>query len=395
MLKKQLILGLLTLLLIFMLYYLFNRVDRYSLPNLRSLFTPNHQILSSTLPLELKWEFQTNKMIEETIFGEDGTVYVKTKNTLYALNPEDGQIKWEHSIQRKNRGLTLPYENLIFITANNDTVLQALNTSDGSLVWQIPIGNFSQAQSYSDLPTIVYLSVDDKRLYIGLNLRRGNQVLAFELETWDFLWKSNPRSGVPYTMSIDQTAMLVDAKELIWLDKETGETIRVEKSSPESYRPPLYSNEMIYASGEFLRAIKLKTLQKKWRFAHGCSSDWWDSRIPHPPLIVNGVAYIVATCDLAYAVDADTGHLLWRYQTDNQKGINSFTVFQNLGYLITEDATLYALDLDTGEVIGQMETSPQTMPLASYQHLNSNDKLLLLHYADYQLLALAPSEIIP
>jgi outer membrane protein assembly factor BamB len=346
-----------------------------------------HWLGDSTLPVQLAWEFTADEIITDPpMFGEDGTVYLKAGTYVYALDPDTGEVKWQFRRSSHVWGSILPLGDLVLVTTEADQVLQALRAEDGEAVWRISVDDLAQTSAplLSFPPAIEHLSADEQRIYVGLDLHGGNQVLALEPHTGQLLWKSPPRP-FPASMSSAPEQFIISSRELFFLDKEIGALVRSEQNNIYSYRPRLYTKDTMYTSGGIARAIALDTLEEKWRISHGCSS--WDPRIPEPPEVVDDVAYFLTTCHLAYAVNTDNGRLLWRYADKNERNVLSFVVYQGMGYLMTADATLHAVDLETGREMGELTSTPDVMPFETRDYLAANEKLLLVHYRGYQLFA--------
>jgi outer membrane protein assembly factor BamB len=355
--------------------------------------TNDYRLLDSTLPVDLTWQFQTaDKIRDLPVIAEDGDIYVRADTNIYALDSENGQIRWKHQANGYVSGLILP-PNTGLIIIVSDGEIKALHARDGSLVWQAPLKEFVQTQSQIGHPSVDYLFADSERIYAIINLRRGIQVSAFEPKIGQLLWKAPPelpnRRSVPYAAFIDREWIAVEEGDIFILDKETGEVIQQEEFPFESYRPPVYDNGFVYTSGEVVSAVDIDTMQEKWHFGHECSG--WDQRIPYPPDIIKDVAYLLTTCHLAHAVSADNGQLIWSYEDDNEQSVRSFTVFQGIGYLLTQDATLHALDLETGREIGRMKADPQVVQSTIPKYLVAGQDTLLVRYGDHQLFAFRSS----
>jgi outer membrane protein assembly factor BamB len=362
----------------------------YWLMNLLFPSTSHFELMNSTLPIQLAWEFQAMNAIRiPPIVGEDGTVYINADDYIFALDPENGQIKWRHQITQDAYGFILPYTDLVFVTTSMDSILQALRARDGRLVWEVALAEFAQAHDLSP-PSTKTLFADGGYIYVGLTLRRGTDVLVFEPATGRLVWKAQEKlsnqAGVPFTIFAGQEGIIVDSGDLIILDKTTGQILRWEEDPPiRSSRPPSYNAGVLYTNGEIVRAVDLNTLQEKWRFEHGCSGSW-DPLFRSPPIIADEVAYLLTNCQFVYAVTPDTGQLLWRYEDSRQQSPDAFTIFQDVGYLLTTDATLHALDLRTGQELGYLEAKPQrTAPIES--NLIAGSRLLLVRYGSNQLFA--------
>ncbi|HVN37945.1 MAG TPA: PQQ-dependent dehydrogenase, methanol/ethanol family [Myxococcota bacterium] len=90
------------------------------------------------------------------------------------------------------------------------------------------------------------------------------------------------------------------------------------------------------------------------------------------PIVVDGVLYGTASWSVVYALDAATGHLLWRYdpQVPKQKGRDACCDVVNRGvalwqgrvYVGALDGRLIALDAATGRPLWQVQTTDTAKP---------------------------------
>jgi outer membrane protein assembly factor BamB len=269
----------------------------------------DYQLMNSTSPLNLAWQFQASDMIEDPpIVGTDGTIYVEAGETIYALNSENGQSKWQRQMGPKRSGFILPIANLVLITTLEDSIIQAVSIHDGKLIWEQSLQEFVQAQSPLGRPAVAHLITDDERVYVGVTLKRGTQVLAFEPSSGNLLWEASlelsSQRDIPYAMfDTHDNIIVLTGGFLFTLDKATGEIIRSDDIFIKSYRPPAYQSGTMYTSGDIVQAIDVDTLQEKWHIGHECSG--LDPRIPYSPQIIDNIIYVLTTCHLVYAVSAD------------------------------------------------------------------------------------------
>ena len=74
------------------------------------------------------------------------------------------------------------------------------------------------------------------------------------------------------------------------------------------------------------------------------------------PTVTNGVVYAGSNDDHIYALDAETGALLWGFETGG--GIRSSpTVANDIVYVGSNDNHVYALDASTGDLLWSHDTA--------------------------------------
>ncbi|HLX84728.1 MAG TPA: PQQ-binding-like beta-propeller repeat protein [Terriglobales bacterium] len=150
------------------------------------------------------------------------------------------------------------------------------------------------------------------------------------------------------------------------LDQETGKEKWNFKSRMPIASSPAVTADALYfvSSAGSLAALDLKTGQPKWvsgmeyerkfeaKNLHGYPSaaqtipDAWDI-FTSSPAAANGKVYFGSGDGNVYAVDAQTGMLLWKFQTKDVVH-SSPAVVDNTVYIGSWDSYLYALDADTG-----------------------------------------------
>jgi len=113
------------------------------------------------------------------------------------------------------------------------------------------------------------------------------------------------------------------------------------------------------------------------------------------PAIVNGVVYFGSYDGNVYALNANTGALIWKYATGNQIEKSSPAVVNNIVYIGSDDDNVYALNAATGAKIwtyttgAQVESSPTVVNGVVY--VGSNDgKLYALDASSGAYLWAAP-----
>lgn len=155
-----------------------------------------------------------------------------------------------------------------------------------------------------------------------------------------------------------------DAKNVIlnggsWEPKWTNQTPNLITSSPLFYNGKIYvtsGGDVNRNSG--LYAFNATTGEKLWEFSDLTNLDIFRGQAEGSPVITEGKV-IFATNGLesyVYAVDAETGSLVWRFPLSNHGVKGSPCVLGGVVYVLTFDGFVYAIDVLGG-----------TAPLASYK----------------------------
>ena len=165
--------------------------------------------------------------------------------------------------------------------------------------------------------------------------------------------------GVVYIAAMDG--------HLYAIDQETGkEKWNFKSSMPIASSPAVVGGALYFVSSAgSLVSLDLKTGQPKWVYSieyerkfeaknlHGyppaaqTMPDVWDM-FTSSPAVANGKVYFGSGDGNVYAVDAQTGVLLWKFPTKDVVH-SSPAVVNNTVYIGSWDSYLYALDGDTGQ----------------------------------------------
>jgi eukaryotic-like serine/threonine-protein kinase len=165
--------------------------------------------------------------------------------------------------------------------------------------------------------------------------------------------------GVVYIAAMDG--------HLYAIDEQTGkEKWNFKSRMPIASSPAVVGDTLYFVSSAgSLAALDIKTGQPKWVYAieyerkfeaknlHGLPSaaqtipDAWDM-FTSSPAVANGKVYFGSGDGNVYAVDAQSGTLLWKFSTKDVVH-SSPAVVNNTVYIGSWDSYLYAIDADTGQ----------------------------------------------
>ncbi|MEX0786548.1 MAG: PQQ-binding-like beta-propeller repeat protein [Dehalococcoidia bacterium] len=234
------------------------------------------------------------------LYGTPGastdTVFIPThKDTLYAINADDGQLAWP------------PFE------------------TDGSLIGGVVVSEDT-----------LYFGSNDGRVY-ALDVASGSIRWA-PFPTGEPVW-STPAlaNGMLLVTSLDGKLYVIDAADgrLAWTF-DTGAGVA---------SPPVVDEAtgQVYLAGfdGKLRAVDLETHEENWSVSAG---NWFWTE----PLVSGGVVYAGSLDGKVYAVDAATGDLVWE-PFDTGEPVRSAPVLAGESLIVVNRAgEVFGLDPETG-----------------------------------------------
>lgn len=236
--------------------------------------------------------------------------------SVYALDESDGDISedWKQSALAKDRIVAAPVqaEGLVFVGTADNFIL-ALEADSGELAWQ-----FEAEHSIWSTP-----SYRDGVLYVG---SLDKNIYALDAQTGDLLWEQIVAGSVSGQVAVGDSLIYVGSfdKQLHALDKETGEI--------------------------------------RWEVPEGGTEDWvWAA-----PLLVENIVYFTDKSGNVFAVDAETGRILWTADIEGQVvaapiSANGIVFIASAGLVNNGDdirrGTIIALDAETGEELWRKETT--------------------------------------
>jgi outer membrane protein assembly factor BamB len=293
------------------------------------------------------WRRATRGPVPSTPAVAAGLIYfVSYDGNFYALNAETGTLKWKfategerrfeakglHGMQPKNQTIADPFD--IYLSSpvvadgivyfgSGDGYLYALDAATGDLRWKFKTGDVVHA-SPAYVNGVVFVGSWDSYFY-AVDAKTGNEKWRFHGGEDPLIhnqvgFQSSPAviDGTVYTGCRDAQVYALDAatgKEKWRFDNALSWVI----TSPAVTKGKVFfatSDSSLYHVAD---AATGKSLVRKQGKAYMFSS----------PAIAGNVAFIGVLNGTLEARDANTGELLWDYQTDASK--------QNRGWVLTAD----------------------------------------------------------
>lgn len=244
----------------------------------------------------------TPTIVEDTIYlsgGQDGSIY--------ALNLENGNIKWS-----KNIGQPAIYESPIYKDGTvivssgltDNASVYALDATNGNVKWSVELGGSSFfggaiGQEY------VYIGSYENRTIRALQLSDGAEVWSKQVSQEGFASKPVFHEGAVYV----QTANFGNgAGSLLAIDGNNGEILWQTAGIGDSQAgsPIIYEDLVIAGSSsmQVLRAFNKNTGEELW------SNRTVGSTLHNGAVSANGVLFFSGTSGLMQAIDVYSGTIL-------------------------------------------------------------------------------------
>lgn len=268
----------------------------------------------------LRWSYELSAFPEPVV--GDGLVFVGKYNTLTALRLETGAPAWnfstpdilydEWNYSRMQAVRTPAYHAGLVVLPTSGPTVFALNVSKGAAAWAYTLPEYSDADAL-DAPAVVARG----QLLVGSSFRT---FVSMDSKKGTLLWQYNVSSGAVSAPGLDERTAIVARNDYF----------------------------------ENVVALDIHTGFEMWKYRVR-------SQVPHPPLVHAGRAYFYAWDNYVHALDAETGEVVWRFETGDIPSCvgNQFCIRDspapaiNNGILFVPglDGVLYGLDADKGSVV--------------------------------------------
>lgn len=354
-------------------------------------------LISSTFAQDsLLWKFSTGSMIHSSPVISGNNLYIGSGDKfLYSVNKNSGEINWKYETIGKVHSTPFVYENTIIFTSS-DGKIYSLNKDTGKLLWNFSTGGekrYDLWDYYISSPVvnhdIVYVGSGDSSIYaIGVN--SGEKIWSYKTGG---IVHATPvvKDNIVYIGSYDGNFYALNSQtgEIIWKFKTIGETYfpkgEIQKAAV------LFDNIVAFGSRDYnVYALDSKTGTGKWNMKEfgswivatplisgdniyfGTSDTQsfyclnktdgnvkWKISLPmrvYGSAVENdGLIYFGCFDGILRGVDAATGELKWKYQTEASK-MNYSTVYKSDGHFV-EGFELYGNNV--------METERKILKLGS------------------------------
>jgi outer membrane protein assembly factor BamB len=290
----------------------------------------------------IKWTAKKTYGFSFTLDQNSEILYVLTlsegaeTSVLEALNTQNGQLVWSLRMTGYTRPRLLLHEDVLYVTGRNGYVC-AVDTQSRQFKWNKEIG-FSFNSDVVVIGEVLCFSDTASTLY-GLNR-----------ETGDIIWSFNPIEDVKMTpLSAFDGRVYVGSSNgsLYALDASTGQVVwQTDTGILHKNSIPVIGNNKVYIENQSRNTLIIDISSGKIMQQVRICSD--SPRSPSFLAVKDEIAYLDNNNGYFCAFDTNKCRELWKINTRKYLAIRNFVISDSAIYIACFGA-LYALDLSTGE----------------------------------------------
>lgn len=205
----------------------------------------------------------------------------------------------------------------------------------GELIWEFPADN-----SINSSPVVadglVYFTDRDDNL-VAVDVQTGNWEWYFEMDTGVF-GKCSP------TVT-DETIYIGSGDGCLYAISTSGEKLWEFEAEEAVKCQPVVRNDSVYFAdrGGHIFSVHASSGEEEWHADLSCDQEIFKSSIDAS----HEAVYVGSPDNNLYALDADTGSQVWKFQTRGST-TSSPAVADDTVYIGSRDENLYAIDTETG-----------------------------------------------
>lgn len=308
-----------------------------------------------------------------------GTLFVGGYERLWALNPQTGDEMWRYdpdAPEPSDMDITAlgSAGEAVYVGTDHGTVA-AVQATDGTELWNVQVGMGPSNGGHQEgrQVSILGLTAGDGYIFAMEDGTDTENAVLHALDTADGseLWQrdegaeltTNPRE--PAQPALFKGTVYDTANGLVALDAETGDEIWGPRD-PRSDDLPSYSQGTLFVSGgkhgDTFYAVDAETGDSRWETAfkgdYLVSARWSavdDERVYAGEADGDGINRLVA-------FDRETGDLIWENKEyDGGVETGGFSVATNIVF-VDNYGTLAALNPETGKTLWKYEGEGVTLP---------------------------------
>lgn len=316
---------------------------------------PSYAMNDSFPGVKEKWNYQSNSDIGSgTAFIKDLVFTTNTNGEIIALDKSNGKLKWKYKTSGKIYSIPAVNKKMV-IAGSSDSCIYALSVKNGKLLWK-----FKTNGAVLGNPVI-----DQQLVYIGSS---DGHFRAIQLKNGSLKWEFNDVKGFVVTKPLIYNKMIYFGcwnNDFYCLDLSTGNLVWKwnNGSGNRMFSPaavfPVAANHRIFivAPDRYMTAFEDNTGNIIWRKqvptirireSIGLSSD---STLVFGKTM-EGNIYGIST-------SADTMSAVWKSEVELGYEICPTAIVENNKtiFIPTQSGVTFALDRDSGKVIWKHKTS--------------------------------------
>jgi outer membrane protein assembly factor BamB len=242
-----------------------------------------------------EWRYKTGSRVVTSPTVVDGTVFVGNDGgspgnpapNLYALDADDGSEVWTFQTEGNIRSSPTVVDETVYFGSDDGSVY-AVKTSDGSERWSTKLGRWPPVRSS---PTVV-----DGTVYVGYNDRDGNDLYALDSEDGSIQWEVNIGQGTASSPTVVEDTLYVgnNDQRIYAVNTDDGSVRWAFNTNDTVTSSPTVGEDVVYTGSwdGTVYALYRTDGSEMWTFDGG-------KRIQSSPTVVEGTLYIgsgIARC---------------------------------------------------------------------------------------------------
>lgn len=341
---------------------------------------PSEPVVLGKFPALPEWVFHADGDIISSPAMKDQFVFVKTSNTLYALDLMEKKVEWKVDSVTKQSLVHAPVvANSLVIVVEDESVLAAYSAEAGNLIWKtLPIETFETSTD-----RIRSISFNSKYLFVA---RYGLYITAYDLETGRVVWEHDLPGRSNIDMVANEAYVFYTAGQDVAsiLDANTGFDVW-NYSMTGYFGPILLSRNTLFISDErnaSLISVDLDSYQINWVKTLPIETYGFNC------LIEVDENVLVAAAELVM-VSKQNGAIVW--STDELGDLECPVLLNDKIYIRNSQTQLYILEKKAGKELGQLIVQTNTMMKQDFSRsLIAANGLLAVPFGDDRLIVYRP-----
>ncbi len=292
---------------------------------------------------ELAWQYwhiekiPMVRLVDSPPIYYGGNVYFcDTSGFLYSLNADTGKENWKKQVNGVAYKISFITDGVLFFSSGNHILGVEANT--GKTVYNFlfdrgVIGKGSGAFVLKD--DVLYFAAERwKKAFIGSPQLAGMYLYALNIKTGKYRWCIYRKNASLLNLSLYNNVLLATTQNAVLsLDTESGNTIwEVYHINNQMPVTPISNGYFYTSDGHSFSAYSIESGKEVWSTSIIPQGDMGEFS---NPCVHNGTVYFIAGIYhkpyFFYALDAETGKLIWK------KDLGEIALYSPLGWYCTTD----------------------------------------------------------
>jgi outer membrane protein assembly factor BamB len=271
------------------------------------------------------------------VVGDDGIV--RARDSLTQVSTQ----MWAHDLGATIKASPVVDGGVVYV-ATTAGVVHALDQSTGDTIWTYPAGDAERLGRIT-----ADLALGDGVLYVGAE----DGMLHLIGTDGSLVCETDQQAPITVNPIVVDGLAYVSAGNLITIlpsgecQVPVTQTVQFLSETVVDVAPAVVGDLMYVPNAQFLNAVDLSMVGE--RVSDPAEVHHWsegkvgvDSKIASPPVVTDDAVYFGTENGTAYAVDSDTGDLLWQWRTENYVRASP-VVLDGVAYIASGDGNVYAV----------------------------------------------------